>query len=438
LSAKESIWRSHGYGYVFHTLDAETIVYDVTKKHCIKNTAITDDFSQSTFDDQTTTINENTRQLDFGGLFGLTLIKQPSLPFNCKSGGLKKRGDENYRFNAASTFDVLIHNFEEHFAFTQDRKINWPKERLLWQQKISPQTTQAELLVIIDDFLQRLRDGHAILLNQGFDRISHYSPRPWSFWPLLRKQLSVYPQYTSYWQLHRALTTQWQSNIINCMDNKFSLLDDFDNFILAKTPENIAYLKIKNFDDFSDNDIQATEKVMSSYLPILNQSAGLIIDLRFSMGGSDLVALKILSYLINKELIIGGKQYKTLDGFSPIQKINVIPSNQKNYSGKIVVLTSQKTPSAAEVFLLGLQARQQAIFIGERSYGAFSDALFKTLPNGWGITLSNERYMNIQGKSYEKVGFPVNKSFEFLNIENINNGVDLALKAAIDSLHKQV
>jgi C-terminal processing protease CtpA/Prc len=174
---------------------------------------------------------------------------------------------------------------------------------------------------------------------------------------------------------------------------------------------------------------------MNIFTPIIKQSDGLIIDLRFSMGGSDLVSNKVLSYLIGKELLLGGKQFKTPGGFSEFQKIIISPSKIINYTGSIVVLISQRTPSAAEVFLLGLQARENVTFFGERSYGAFSDALLKALPNGWGITLSNERYLNSQGYNYERIGLPVDKEFEFLKINNIEQGFDIQLDEAIKTFH---
>ncbi len=118
---------------------------------------------------------------------------------------------------------------------------------------------------------------------------------------------------------------------------------------------------------------------------------------------------------------------------SSLQKIIISPSKFVNYTGDIVVLTSQQTPSAAEVFLLGLQARGNVTFIGERSYGAFSDVLAKALPNGWGITLSNERYLNSQGKNYENIGLPVDHEFVFLNVNNIESGIDVQLNEAVKS-----
>jgi carboxyl-terminal processing protease len=434
-NSKETIWKTVGYGFIFHTIDNNTTVFDVTKNHCLKNHFITEDLENTSFNDEITIIDEQTSLLDFGGFFPLKLIKKKSLSVLCKTGKISHMSDKGYQFNAKVIFDVLVDNFEDHYVFTEDRKINWPEQRILWHKRIDQKKTQDELFIIIDDFLKELRDGHAILLNENIERISHYSPRKWSFWSELKKHSNDYPEYSTYWELHTALIKKWQNNIKHYFDKNYSTLKYYDNFTLAKIPQSIAYLKIDNFDGFSENDVKATEEVMNIFTPIIKQSDGLIIDLRFSMGGSDLVSNKVLSYLIGKELLLGGKQFKTPGGFSEFQKIIISPSKIINYTGSIVVLISQRTPSAAEVFLLGLQARENVTFFGERSYGAFSDALLKALPNGWGITLSNERYLNSQGYNYERIGLPVDKEFEFLKINNIEQGFDIQLDEAIKTFH---
>jgi C-terminal processing protease CtpA/Prc len=44
--------------------------------------------------------------------------------------------------------------------------------------------------------------------------------------------------------------------------------------------------------------------------------------------------------------------------------------------------------------------------LGRRTFGVFSDTLYRHLPNGWEFTLSNEIYRAPDGASYEGVGIP--------------------------------
>ena len=45
--------------------------------------------------------------------------------------------------------------------------------------------------------------------------------------------------------------------------------------------------------------------------------------------------------------------------------------------------------------------------IGSHTNGAISDALEKTLPNGWYFSLSNEIYSDVNDNYYENIGIPV-------------------------------
>ena len=51
--------------------------------------------------------------------------------------------------------------------------------------------------------------------------------------------------------------------------------------------------------------------------------------------------------------------------------------------------------------------------IGSNTSGALSTELAKTLPNGWHFSISNEIYMDNDGKSYENIGIPVNYELNY-------------------------
>jgi C-terminal processing protease CtpA/Prc len=129
-----------------------------------------------------------------------------------------------------------------------------------------------------------------------------------------------------------------------------------------------------------------------------------IIDLRFNGGGYDEVQIEILKRFATKETLIVSKKARNKNGFTPKQSIYVKPSKNA-YKGKVYILTSYQTASAAEDFVLGaLSAIPDAIRIGSNTTGIFSDILDKKLPNGWGYGLSNEIYESSKGESYEVIG----------------------------------
>ena len=169
-----------------------------------------------------------------------------------------------------------------------------------------------------------------------------------------------------------------------------------------------------------ENEIKGVEFIMSKVLEDLNNTNSIIIDLRFNGGGYETVSLKLLSYFINEEKHILSVKSKTKDGFTPIQKYNIKPSQIINKT--IYILTSPFSASATEIFVLGSLAYNNFKRMGSKTSGIFSEILWKQLPNGWEYSLSNEFYMDTNNKSYEgdginvdlDTGYPIKRD-EFYN-----------------------
>ncbi len=89
----------------------------------------------------------------------------------------------------------------------------------------------------------------------------------------------------------------------------------------------------------------------------------------------------------------------------PAAAIQVAPRGE-TYARPVRLLTSRRTGSAAEILTLALSALPQVTRIGEPTLGILSDNLYKRLPNGWEVGLSNERYEAPGGELYEGRGIP--------------------------------
>lgn len=439
----QEIWQTIGYGYVFDLSNPNNpTVYDIGKDFCLPNHFLTEEAHQNKV-----IINEATRQLDFDKLFPLSVTTLDSLPKACSGSASTTFINPEYVFSAKQMLNVFFDNFAAHYAFSSDKKIDWKKIKTDWLEQVNEYTTPQQLQIVIDRFLASLRDGHAILFDQSLDRLSYYPPREIE----AKRRLSAFhlkhPEYATIADVYRYIYNNWTQIIESYFDADFPHYELQNNFLYARLEGDISYLRMASFDEYD------TEKVMQQLTPLFNDTNGLVIDLRDSDGGSDNVALSICAFLINKPLMVGSKRFLINSGESMrnemSEKRDIVvypfsgassspvtsrPAHHTPYLGKIVAITSQHTPSAAEVFLLALQARDNVSIIGENSSGAFSDALTKALPNGWGMTLSNESYIDPEGKSFEFVGVPVDEAFEFPNISDIKNRKDSALEHAIGLL----
>ena len=72
--------------------------------------------------------------------------------------------------------------------------------------------------------------------------------------------------------------------------------------------------------------------------------------------------------------------------------------------------------------------------IGEATEGIFSDMLVRMLPNGWLFSLSNERFTDPGGSSYEGIGVPVDTEVSLFLSSDLEQGIDSGLDAALTEL----
>ena len=66
--------------------------------------------------------------------------------------------------------------------------------------------------------------------------------------------------------------------------------------------------------------------------------------------------------------------------------------------------------------------------------GIFSDELYRSLPNGWEFSLSNEIYLAPNEESFEMTGVPPDIFSPYLSRDDHQNGVDSVIEAAIAAL----
>ena len=158
-------------------------------------------------------------------------------------------------------------------------------------------------------------------------------------------------------------------------------------------------------------------KTMIKVMTDLSDTENIILDLRFNGGGEDMVGLEVLQHFIHEEKVIFTKKNRVGDGYSEPYMLNLKPI-ENPYKGKLHVLQSHWSASAAEIFLLSTLSYENITRIGSPSLGIFSDILSKKLPNGWEFGLSNEVYLDENGISYEAKGIPVHKDMQYSKNKN--------------------
>lgn len=191
-------------------------------------------------------------------------------------------------------------------------------------------------------------------------------------------------------------------------ENNVSIKIKRDNKIIEKTirktdipidtmkyrilKNNIGYIKIytimgeKTVNDFKD----IIEKT--------NKTNALIIDLRNNYGGVLVNAVEMANYMLDNERIVTIQSRS--DGSYQIY------ANGENIFNKkpIIILVNDKTASAAEIFAGCMHDNNNALIIGERTYGKNTIQEVIPMHNDTGLVVTTGKYILPSGKDIHNKG----------------------------------
>jgi carboxyl-terminal processing protease len=425
-------WQTRGYGYLIEVFNDRVTFFDMTQQTCVRNNSVSSEYKDSSAASWITIDESGSASLDWHALHPVELIPLATLPSLCSPENIKRN-------NPIDNFEVFWWTYAENFPYSEKQNWNWQNKHPIWRSKISEKSNEDDLSDIFEKIINQLRDGHASMINAKHNDVIDVEARLLSYEYRLRQAWKKDDDYEYFWPYVRDHFRAWERILKNNYAIENTIESHYENFHFFKLKSNISYLRIDGMMGFTEDDsfeslLTAVDDTMKRQIPKINQSNGLIIDLRGNGGGTDLVSLQLLSYLFTKETRIGSKATVLNGKLDNAKDIWVFPSKHSHYSGPIIVLTSQATASAAEIMLIGLSARSDTIVIGEPSNGSFSDILPKQLPNGWVFGLSHQVYLDVNGNDHEEVGIPVSEYVPFLLSKHLEENKDAALDKAIELL----
>ena len=159
--------------------------------------------------------------------------------------------------------------------------------------------------------------------------------------------------------------------------------------------KNIAYIRLKSFNENSDN--QLIKKVKD--FEKRNNPKGYVIDVRNNPGGLLTQAIRITDFFLDDGEIVstrGRKKSETRKFFAR--------SGDGIYGKPLIILINNGSASASEILAGALKDHKRAIILGENSYGKGSVQSIIPLKNGGGMRLTISRYYLPSGKSISEVG----------------------------------
>ena len=405
------IWVQEGYGRILEITDSTFTYFNTSENSClplIKGGELKERFKIVHF-------NANKLTLNPGGIVNYYFKRLQSLPIICNK---KKLITDS---SPEKNFEILWNTFDNHYAFFNQRNIDWNKIKEQYQLKIKNVKTDKELYELFIEILKLFNDGH-IKLDVPDSLITTNKEEKNLQKKKTKKDLTtdIINNYVNNLKNYNNGVIQW-GNIKNSKIGYILITDmnDFSNYVsssnLSKKEFELEYenvLKTKSGIQQLNDELNGVDFVMDTILKDFSNFKSIIIDLRFNGGGYETVALKLLSYFVDQPKHIISIKAKKSNGFTEYQKYILSPS-ENHYNGNVYLLTSHCTASAAEIFALGTLSYPKIKRYGSSTEGIFSEILWKNLPNGWEFSLSNEVYTDSNGNGYEITGVPVNYEINY-------------------------
>ena len=338
----------------------------------------------------------------------------------------EKAGAEKTALSAPEkVFEELWGVFNERYAFFKLKEVDWKAQYRKHRPRVSAKTTDDELFRILSELLTPLEDGHVTLAIKGKGK----------------KKKEFCPEEPSDFEREfpsRKLQKKFWNMIAGTLKAAgFSEPKDLGGIFSYCRNKDLGYLRIAEMEGPGK---KALDRALDRILGELQDTRGIIIDIRDNPGGTDDFVYRVLKRFADKKRVGHYKKTKKgagEDDFGELRTRHLEPGGAVRYKGYLMILTNDASYSAADVFAMLMADLPQATLIGDHTNGIFSDMLEKKLSNGWKYSLSHQRYYSSSRVCYEGKGVPVD--VEVRNTRgDLEKGADPVVTRALELLSKRL
>jgi carboxyl-terminal processing protease len=323
---------------------------------------------------------------------------------------------------AERSFEVLWRTFADHYAFFGLRAVDWERSYRRIRPKVVATMDEDSLRGICAELIAPLRDAHVSIAagDVVLDATSPVRDRKIA----LQKAFGV-PAWASDRQaytsgIQKAFGEMFLGGRFRATSNTMMIYGEiapeigyvtiFGEFGHADTARSRAALDLPRSRleaaSFLADETAAIETALDEVAAGLAHTRAVIVDARLNYGGYDRLSLVLAGRFVDRPCVAYRKKAWTQGGFVNHQAIEVAPRALSLAGRPVYLLTSRQTASAGEILVLAMMGAGDITRVGEATLGILSDNLYKRLPNGWEVSLSNEVYEASDGALYEGVGIP--------------------------------
>ncbi|AXT58190.1 hypothetical protein D1815_21380 [Aquimarina sp. AD1] len=415
----KGIWKSIGYGEILK-IDANSYEYfDISDISClpVKEGTVSEVANSMQVSNDTLIINRGFNRYRY--------LRIKKLPDFCNQNSKDKN-------NILYNFEVFANTYKNHYAYFKLNKIDWDNLYINSKNKINSKSTEVDLYIVMEDMIEKLKDNHgSITPTDEVYKLAENQIQP----ELAEEETKELKEYGDFeiagmvanYYLKEDLTKDTWLMKWGKMENNVGYIQIKAMFLYADLNLNDSLVKengfISTYMDAFDSlnyqqqiseEVDGISKLMDTIMQDLKETNYLIIDVRFNGGGHDVVSLEILRRFNSVRKKIAVKKARHNNKYT-IKTPIYLEAAKNPYTKPVYLLTSQQSASAADMMALSSMELDNLKRIGSHTNGAISDALQKTLPNGWYFSLSNEIYTDNNDKCYENIGVPVNYELNYPN-----------------------
>ncbi|QEY16305.1 hypothetical protein D0C16_10125 [Cellvibrio sp. KY-GH-1] len=466
-------WYAPAYGYIASVVEVGAVytvkTYSTTKNYCILQKVVSglslDKLKQSY------TYSNTVKEVlvENKGYYppGVEYEKVQSLPVVCEKNLQILKSNTGYTFDAKKDFEIFWQTFNELYINFELRNVRWDDVYQEAAESVGNINDEEELFEFLSTLVSPLGDGHAVIirapLSPDLDKsitvalenedIPTFSAS--TQLTLYEKLLNEYRQMFGFdGELASAQAVAAENYIVENFGKIIGIIFDYadqnaDIKVKAageiawfKTSNNIGYLFVGSMADYTSGkstlvsdiaaDVAIAEAAINEALVDLEDTDGLIVDVRFNGGGQDQVALNFVRHFMGQSQVVYSKSAGRGAWATPVKNVVLDPHKENIYLKPTVVLTSGDTASAAELFTIAMASLPQVTIIGEPTAGEFSDILVKRLTSDILFGVSNETYLDVHGNNYEGMGIPPNIAVPFAPLQERQNSYDAGIDSAIN------
>ncbi|WP_164016492.1 S41 family peptidase [Pyxidicoccus trucidator] len=424
VEAARGTWRSRGYGLLLSVTAAGLKLHHETAAGCYPDPGGEDSLLASLAYLAPGTAADALALLGEPGETRYFFQRIPALPAACEA---------PVTWTPPRLFDVFAATFTEQYSFFPEYGVDWKARVTAHRPRVTDATDARALFGVFTDMLKGLEDAHTGLIAEVDGEELAFSEGQGL--TTKRVEAEALKNGVPAREAKRAWLGVYRDGILQTL-LKGAGHHVANQRIFHGRIGDIGYLNVLTMGGVVEgegslaDERRALKAALDEALTSFQGARAVIVDVSNNRGGHDAVARDIAARFAEARHLAYTKRPRQVD-MAP-QPFYVEPATGPRFTGPVYLVTSDVTVSAGEIFTLSMRALPNVTHVGTPTRGAFSDVLVKPLPNGWRMELSNELYLDADGKLYEARGIPPEQPLDVFPESDLNGGHAKAVLSLVE------